>query len=68
MDKRLSQAQLIQPGKFLRTLFGKLAGPLMKIAVSWAKGFSAPFVTVVPPSAADGAIQKKNVWKRCFKS
>ena len=58
-DIKLSKTQLskmIQSGGFLGNLLGKLAGPLMKVAMPLAKnalGISAAM------SAIDGSIQKK---------
>ena len=41
-DLKLSKAQIskiIQPRGFLGSLLSKLAGPLMKVALHWAKTF-----------------------------
>ena len=57
-DIKLSKAQikkLIQSGGFL----GKLAGPLMKIALPLAKNVLAPLGLTAAVSAIDGSIQKK---------
>ena len=58
IDIRLSKAQikkLIQSGGFL----GKLAGPLMKVALLLAKNVLAPLGLTAAMSAIDGSIQKK---------
>ena len=57
-DIKLSKAQikkLIQSGGFL----GKLAGPLMKVAMPLAKYVLAPLGLRAAMSAIDGSIQKK---------
>ena len=67
IDIKLSKTQLskmIQSGGFLGNLLGKLAGPLMKVAMPLAKnvlGISAAM------SAIDGSIKKKkkNAWFWC---
>ena len=59
---KLSKAQikkLIQSGGFLGKLLGKLAGPLMKIALPLAKNVLAPLGLTAAMSAIDGSIQKK---------
>ena len=59
---KLSKAQrskIIQSGGFLGSLLSKLAGPLMKIAVSIAKNILAPLGVTAAASAIDGSIQKK---------
>ena len=61
-DIRLSKAQikkLIQSGGFLDKLLSKLAGPLMKVALSSAKNVLAPLGLTAAMSAIDGSIQKK---------
>ena len=40
-------------------MFGKLAGPLMKVVVLSTNFFFAPLATKVSDSAIDGAIQRK---------
>ena len=47
---------IIQSGGFLGTLFSKLAGPLMKVAVSLAKNAITPSATMVSGTAIDDAI------------
>ena len=57
-DIKLSKAQIkkiIQSGGFL----GKLAGPLMKVALPLAKNVLAPLGLTAAISAIDGSIQKK---------
>ena len=44
-DIKLSKAEIskiIQSGEFLGSLLSKLAGPLRKVAVPWAKNILAP--------------------------
>ena len=58
----MSKAQIskiIQSGGFLGSLLSKLAGPLMKVAVPFAKKILAPLRITAAASAIDGAIQKK---------
>ena len=64
-DIKLSKAQIfkiIQSGGFLGALLSKLAGPLMKVAVSLANNILAPLVITAAASPLDGGIQKKNTW------
>ena len=59
-DIKLSKAQikrLIQSGGFLDKLFSKLAGPLLKVALTLAKNVLAPSGLSQPH--IDGSIQKK---------
>ena len=59
---KLSKARmkkLIESGGFLGKLLGKLAGPLMKVALPLAKNVLAPLGLTAPMSAIDGSIQKK---------
>ena len=61
-DIKLSKTQikkLIQSGGFLGKLLSKLAGPLMKVALSLAKNVLAPLGLTAAMSAIDGSIQKK---------
>ena len=61
-DIKLSKAQikkLIQSGGFLGKLLSKLAGPLMKVALSLAKNVLAPLGLTAAMSAIDRSIQKK---------
>ena len=61
-DIKLSKIQLSkmrQSGGFLGNLLGKLAGPLMKLAVSLAKNFLAPLRISAAMSAIDGSIKKR---------
>ena len=60
IDIKLSKTQLskmIQPGGFLGNLLGKLAGPLMKVAL--AKNVLVPLGISAAMSAIDGSIKKK---------
>ena len=61
-DIKLSKTQLskmIQSGRFLGNLLGKLAGPLMKVAMPLAKNVLAPLGLSAAMSAIDGSIKKK---------
>ena len=61
-DLKLSRAQIskiIQSGGFLGSLLNKLAGPLMKGAISLAKTVLAPLGITAAASAIDPGIQKK---------
>ena len=61
-DIKLSKTQLskmIQPGEFLGNLLGKLADPLMKVAMPLAKNVLAPLGISAVMSAIDGSIKKK---------
>ena len=56
-DIKLSKAQIkkiIQSGGFFGNLLSKLAGPLMKVALSLAKNVSAPLGLAAAMSAIDG--------------
>ena len=62
IDIKLSKTQLskmIQSGGFLGNLLGKLAGPLMKVAMPLAKNLLAPLGLSAAMSAIDGSIEKK---------
>ena len=62
IDIKLSKTQLskmIQSGGFLGNLFGKLAGPLMKVAVPLAKNILAPLGICAAMSEIDGSIKKR---------
>ena len=62
IDIKLSKTQLsnmIQSGGFLGNLLGKLAGPLMKVAMSLAKNVLAPLGLSAAMSAIDGSIKKR---------
>ena len=66
-DIKLSKTQLskmIQSGRFLGNLLGKLAGPLMKVAMPLAKNVLAPLGISAAMSAIDGNIKKKDAWFR----
>ena len=61
-DIKLSKAQLAkinQSGRLLVALLGKLAGLLMKVAVTLAKNVLAALVPMVSTSAVNGAIQRR---------
>ena len=51
--------KLIQSGGFLGKLLGKLAGPLMNVAMPLTKNVLAPLGLTAAMSAIDGNIQKK---------
>ena len=60
----MSKAQIskiIQSGVSLGSLLGKLAGPLIKVAVPLGKNDLAPLGLTAAMSAIDGAIQKKKM-------
>ena len=62
IDIKLSKTQLskmIQSGGFLGNLLGKLAGPLMKVAMPLAKNVLAQLGLSATMSAIDGSIKKK---------
>ena len=62
IDIKLSKTQLskmIQSGGFLGKLLGKLAGPLMKVAMPLAKNVLAPLGLSAAMSAVDGSIKKR---------
>ena len=62
IDIKLSKTQLskmIQSGGFLGNLLGKLAGPLMKVAMQLAKNVLAPLGLSAAMSAIDGSIKNK---------
>ena len=61
-DIKLSKTQLskmIQSGGFLGSLLGKLAGPLIKVAMLLAQNVLAPLGLSAAMSAIDGSIKKK---------
>ena len=62
-DLKLSKAQIskiIQSGGFLGSLLSKLAGPLMKVAISLAKNVqNTPSRITAAASVTDAGIQKK---------
>ena len=51
--------KLIQSGGFLGKLLSKLAGPLMKVAMTLAKNVLAPLSLTAAMSAIDGSMRKK---------
>ena len=69
-DVKLSKAQIkkiIQSGGFLGKILSKLAGPLMKVAMSLAKNVLAPLGLTAAMSAIDGSIQKKFMVRELIK-
>ena len=61
-DVKFSKTQLLkmsQSGGFLGNLLGKLAGPLMKVAIPLAKNVLAPSGLTAAMSAIDGSIKKR---------
>ena len=57
---KLSKAQIskrIQSGGFLGSLLSKLAGPLMKVAITLAKNVLAPLEITAAASAIDAGTQ-----------
>ena len=61
-DIKLSKTQLskmIQSGEFFGNSLGKLAGPLMKVAMLLAKNVLAPLGLTNAMSAVDGSIKKR---------
>ena len=68
IDIKLSKTQLskmIQSGGFLGNLLGKLAGPLMKVAMPLAKNVLAPLGISAAMSAIDGSIKKRCLVQGC---
>ena len=61
-DVKLCKAEIskiIQSGGFFGSLLSKVAGPLIKVAVSLARNILAPLGIAAAASAIDGAIKKK---------
>ena len=61
-DLKLSKTQIvkiIQSGGFLGSLLSKLAGPLMKVALPFAKNVLAPLGITAAASALHKGIKKK---------
>ena len=61
-DVKFSKTQLLkmmQSGEFLGHLLSKLASPLMKVAMPFAKNVLAPLGLTAAMSAIDGSIKKK---------
>ena len=56
---RAQMSQIIQSGRFLGSLFSKIAGPLMKLAVPLAKNNLDPLGITAATSAINAGIQKK---------
>ena len=62
IEIKISKAQIskiIQSGGFLGSLLSKLADPLMKVAIPFAKNVLAPLGITAAASAIDAGIQKK---------
>ena len=62
-DLQLSKAQISkinQSEGFLRSLLSKLAGPLMKVAITWVKNGLAPLGSTAAASVIDVGIKKKH--------
>ena len=60
IDLKLSKAQIskiIQSEGFLGSLLSKLAGPLMKVAIPWAKNVLVPLGITAAAPAIDAGIQ-----------
>ena len=55
-------SKIIQSEGFLGSLWGKLAGPLMKIAIPLAKDVLPPLGITAAASAIDAGIEKSNTW------
>ena len=61
-DIKLPKTQLskmIQSGRFLENLLGKLGGPLMKVAMPLAKTVLAPLGLSAAMSTIDGSIKRR---------
>ena len=56
---RAQISQIIQSGRFLGSLFSRIAGPLMKLAVPLAKNNLDPLGITAAASAINAGIQKK---------
>ena len=56
---RAQISQIIQSGRFLGSLFSRIAGPLMKLAVPLAKNNLDPLGITAATSAINAGIQKK---------
>ena len=54
-------SKMIQSGGFLGNLLGKLAGPLMKVAMPLAKNVLAPLGLSAAMSAIDESIKKRSL-------
>ena len=62
-DLKLSKAQIsriIQPGGFLGSLLSKLAGPLMKVGITFSKNAPAPLGITAAASKIVAGIKKKH--------
>ena len=69
-DLKLSRARIskiIQSGGFFGSLLSKLAGPLMKVAIPFAKTVLASLGITVAASAIDAGIQNKKKYYTVLK-
>ena len=57
-DTKRSKAQLSNFG-FSGALLGKLAGPYMKVGITFAKIILGPLATMASPFAINGAFERK---------
>ena len=63
----LQTSKIIQSGGFLGSLLSKLAGPLMKVAISLANNVLAPLGITAAASATDEEFKKKAwFWNKNF--
>ena len=63
-DLKFPKAQIskiTQSGGFLGSLLSKLPGPLMKVAIPFAKSVLAPLGITAASSSIDAGIEKKNM-------
>ena len=58
---KLKISKIIQSGRFLGSLFGNLAVPLMNVAIPLAKDVLAPLGITAAASVIDAGIKKKNM-------
>ena len=58
-DLKLSKAQIIRSGGYFGSLLSKLAGQLIKVAVTQDKNILAPLAITAAAAAIDAGIQKK---------
>ena len=68
---KLRKAQLfkiIQSGGFLAAFLGKLAGPLIKVAVALAENVLVALATMASASAIVGALQRKILGTVCVRA
>ena len=55
-------SEIIQSGGFLGSLLNKLSGPLMKVAIFFAKNVLAPLGITATALTIDAGIKKKKTW------